>query len=104
MGAVYRKAKRDANEERLVEYLRKIGASVAFIDESGQPDLWVGYCGLNLHIEVKNGKGKLTPTQKDFIQSWKGIVYIARTYSDCKRAIRSEVLRSRGHIHLETVS
>jgi len=68
------------------------------------PDLLVGYCGLNLLMEVKGQKGKLTSAQKSFIQNWSGTVYVVRTIRDVKLALRSELLRNQGCNSVEEVS
>lgn len=104
MDTVYRKAKRDKNEKRLVDFLRRCGASIAYLDDPGVPDLLVGYCGLNLLMEVKGQKGKLTSAQKSFIQNWSGTVYVVRTIRDVKLALRSELLRNQGCNSVEEVS
>ena len=104
MDTVYRKAKRDKNEKRLVDFLRRCGASIAYLDDPGVPDLLVGYCGLNLLLEVKGQKGKLTSAQKSFIQNWSGTVYVVRTIRDVKLALRSELLRNQGCNSVEEVS
>jgi hypothetical protein len=104
LDTVYRKAKRDKNEKRLVDFLRRCGASIAYLDDPGVPDLLVGYCGLNLLMEVKGQKGRLTSAQKSFIQNWSGTVYVVRTIRDVKLALRSECLRHNGCLRLATVS
>lgn len=76
----------DANQEAVVEALRKIGASVAITSEigGGFPDLVVGYHGLNFLLEVKDGtkpvtQRKLTPEQMKFLGRWRGQYDVVNT-------------------------
>jgi len=76
-----RKARTDANHAEIVDALRQIGASVCDLSRvgSGCPDLLVGYRGVNLPLEVKDGskppsRQKLTPLEMEFRRSWRGTV------------------------------
>ena len=78
-----RAARIDVNQPDIVEALRKAGATVQPLHTVGKgcPDLLVGWRGLNLLIEVKNGKlsqsrRKLTPDEARWCSEWKGIVHI----------------------------
>ena len=87
-----RAQKTDANQAQIVEAFRKAGASVEFI---GEPvDLVVGYLGINILIEVKDGKKipskqRLTKKQAEFFEQWKGVVYIVRSVDDALQIIKS---------------
>src|SRR5947208_3539339 len=48
---------RDANEREIVEALVNIGASVTRLNETGVPDLLVGYQGTTYLLEVKRPRG-----------------------------------------------
>ena len=74
-----RAARRDANEELIVACLQAAGATVCRLSDKGVPDLLVGYQGVNLLLEVKGVKGKLTPDEQDWHQSWRGQAVIVRT-------------------------
>jgi hypothetical protein len=52
-----RAAKVDANQSAIVAALRKMGCSVQPLHMVGQgcPDILVGYDGLNLMLEIKDG-------------------------------------------------
>lgn len=83
------KARTDHNQKRIVEALRRVGATVFSLHKVGQgcPDLLVGYRGRNLLIEVKNSdqvksKRKLTPDEKQFHESWRGQVAIVETVDE----------------------
>ncbi len=78
-----RAARIDVNQPDIVDALRKAGATVQPLHTVGKgcPDLLVGWRGLNLLIEVKNGKlsqsrRKLTPDETRWCGEWKGIVHI----------------------------
>lgn len=87
-----RAQKTDANQKEIVEALRKAGASVEFI---GKPvDLVIGYCGVNILVEVKDGSKppshqKLTPDQVKFIDAWRGTVFIVKSIDDALAIIKS---------------
>ncbi len=72
-------AKVDANQAEIVSALRSVGATVTPTHAAGQgfPDLVVGFRGVNLLIEVKDGakppsERKLTPAQKEWHATWTG--------------------------------
>lgn len=77
-------AKRDLNEEAIVQALRKAGASVERLSGTpGLPDLLVGYRGANSLLEVKRPRGKYTPDQKRWAEGWRGAaVYMARSVDE----------------------
>lgn len=83
-----RAARTDANQQAIVEALRKAGASVEVI---GKPvDLLVGFNGRNLLMECKDGRKypahrPLTPAQKDFIPNWRGQIVVVL---DAEQALR----------------
>ena len=74
-----RAAKVDANQREVVAALRDAGATVQLLHAVGEgcPDLLVGYKGLNMLLEVKDGSKppsaqKLTPQQEIWHQDWRG--------------------------------
>jgi hypothetical protein len=76
---VRRAAKVDANQREVVAALRGAGASVQLLHAVGEgcPDLLVGYKGLNMLLEVKDGSKppsaqKLTPQQEIWHRDWRG--------------------------------
>ena len=81
-----RKAKADANQPEVVSALRQAGATVQHLHAvgGGCPDLLVGFKGLNLLIEVKDGSKppsaqKLTPAQIDWHRDWRGVVHVVNS-------------------------
>ena len=63
--------KRDSNEAEIVQALEAIGATVIRLDVF---DLLVGYRSKTHMMEIKNpaGMNKLTQSQIDIIDTWKG--------------------------------
>jgi Holliday junction resolvase len=72
-------AKRDDNEVEIVNALRAIGASVAYLSSKGIPDLLVCFKNKLYLMEVKKPKGKLTIDQIKFHDNWNGDIHIVRT-------------------------
>ena len=68
----------DANQNKIVDALRKAGAYVRIISQGdGIPDLLVGYNGLTILMEVKDGDKvpsarKLTEAEQKFFDEWDG--------------------------------
>lgn len=79
-----RAARADKNQSEIVAAYRRLGASVQHLHTIGQgcPDLLVGIGGrsgeggLNILVEVKHGKGKLTGDEPAWHASWTGQVEI----------------------------
>lgn len=68
----------DANQNKIVDALRKAGAVVRIISQGdGIPDLLVGYKGYTILMEVKDGgkvpsARKLTEAEQKFFDDWRG--------------------------------
>jgi Holliday junction resolvase len=68
----------DANQNKIVDALRKAGAVVRIISQGdGIPDLLVGYRGFTILMEVKDGDKvpsarKLTEAEQKFFDDWRG--------------------------------
>lgn len=68
----------DANQNKIVEALRKHGAVVRIISQGdGIPDLLVAYKGYTILMEVKDGDKppsarKLTEAEQKFFDEWTG--------------------------------
>ena len=69
-----KKPKTDANQSDIVKAIRKAGGSVQILAAvgAGCPDLLVGWKGLNILLEIKSEKGKLTPDQQVWWREWLG--------------------------------
>ena len=74
-----RAARVDHNQREVVAALRGAGATVQLLHAVGEgcPDLLVGYKGLNMLLEVKDGgkppsAQKLTPQQEIWHRDWLG--------------------------------
>lgn len=81
-----RKAKTDANQKELVAVMRKLGMSVAITSNAhdGFTDTVVGYGGVTVLVEIKDGnkplsRRKLTPAQVDFHGAFKGAITVIET-------------------------
>jgi hypothetical protein len=92
---VRRAGRTDANQQRIVAALRKVGASVAITSGAGDglPDLLVGWLGETYLLEIKDGekkpsKRRLTPAEAEFVKNWRGRpVSIVESEADALRAI-----------------
>lgn len=76
-----RKAKIDDNQQEIVNTFRSMGISTAITSSAGDgfTDLVIGYGGLTVLVEVKDGKKppsaqKLTPAQQRFHSSFLGAI------------------------------
>jgi hypothetical protein len=68
-------ARKDANQQEIVEVLRRHGA---YVWDLGLPvDLLVGYRGETILMEIKDGKKKkLTGLQERFFDDWPGALLV----------------------------
>ena len=82
-------AKTDSNQAEIVQALRDAYCSVLPLHRVGQgcPDLAIGRNGKIWFLEVKTDKGKLTPAEEEFMNSWRGHYAIVRTPEEALRAI-----------------
>ena len=90
--------KSDDNQREIVQALRESGASVLVLSGVGRgcPDLLVGHHGLNFLLEVKNlfGRGvRLTPSEKKFMENWKGIVFQVTSAEEALQLLSVEFVR-----------
>jgi hypothetical protein len=93
-----RAARIDANQTQIVLALRSVGASVELLSAVGKgcPDLLVGYRGVNLLMEVKDGKKppserKLTSDQIVWHGDWKGVVFLVTSVHDALDALEIKI-------------
>ena len=78
-----RNARKDTNQDEIVEAMRAIGATVQTLHQlgGGVPDLLIGWRGVNYLWEVKDGnkppsKRRLTPDEAEWHNGWRGQVDI----------------------------
>lgn len=90
-----RAANIDANQPEIVDALRKAGASVQCLHTVGDgvPDLLVGYRGVNLLMEVKDGKKppsrrQLTEDEVKWHAGWRGQKVIVESAEDALKVLR----------------
>lgn len=81
-----RAAKIDANQNEIVNALRKAGCTVQILSSVGKgcPDILVGRGGDNYLLEIKDGNKpksaqKLTPDQVDWHSKWNGSVCVVNS-------------------------
>lgn len=93
------RARVDDNQKEIVAGLRKMGASVQSIAAmgGGVPDLLVGYRGVNLLLEVKDGRKppsgrKLTEDEAKWHRNWTGQVVVVECLEDAVEALLKEAV------------
>lgn len=84
----------DNNQPDIVKVLRQAGASVAVTSNAGKgfPDIVVGYLGVNLLMEIKDGEKppsqrKLTPDEQKFKDNWLGTYIVVNSVNDALSAL-----------------
>ena len=90
-----RRARTDANQTEIVKQLRRIpNLSVEITSRMGDgfPDIVVGYCGVNILLEIKDpeksaSRRKLTNDEEHFQRNWKGQYTVVSTIEDCVVAL-----------------
>ncbi len=93
--------RRDPNEGEIVSALEALGAVVKRMTSKGMPDLWVGYDGRIVCLEVKRPAGKrggrsasgqqLNPDQQKFYDLCRGQrlpVFVVTTVDEALAAVR----------------
>lgn len=87
-----RACKTDDNQQEIIERFRGWGATVksTHMVGNGFPDLVVGFQGVNLLVEVKDGskppsRRKLTKDQQEFHKAWGGKIYVVATKGEVDR-------------------
>jgi hypothetical protein len=96
----------DVNQGELVDFLRALGFSVALTSSVGDgfPDIVVGGqmpcpCGSGRRVrqskivEIKAGKGILTPDQVEFHGAWRGQLTIIRDRDQALQLVGQSVRR-----------
>jgi len=68
----------DKNQREIVAGLREFGATVQVLSGVGKGcvDILCGFRGRSFPMEIKSGKGKLTPEEIEWHNNWKGDHYI----------------------------
>lgn len=92
MSIIRRNPRVDGNQREIVAALRKAGASVQSLGQVGRgcPDLLVGYQGVNYLLEIKELKGKVSESQRQWAGAWLGgYVYLCRSVDDALLIIQA---------------
>ena len=79
------KAKRvDANQKGIAEQAKELGISYQSLHELGKgcPDAIFGYSGINLFVEIKDGKNDLNELQIEYHKNWNGQIVVIRDIVD----------------------
>ena len=86
-----RGGKPDANQQPIIDALRKIGASITIISSVGfgAPDLLVGWHGYNFLLEIKATGKALTPQERKWVSDWRGQVAIVDSVADALLFVRA---------------
>lgn len=85
-----KRGRTDANQAAIVSALRQAGCSVWVTSSlgGGFPDLVVAdRNGANVLLEIKDGKGDLTPDEREFFAEWRGPVHLVRTPDEALQAV-----------------
>jgi Holliday junction resolvase len=83
----------DKNQKKIVDNLREMGFTVIDLHEVGHgcPDIAVGYRGITFFFEIKGRKGRMTPDQIKFKETWKGHYAVIRSTSDAVSIINHKI-------------
>lgn len=80
-----KRGKVDANQKDIVKVFRRCGASVEILSNvgGGCPDIVVGFQGVNVLVEIKDGDKpesarQLTEDQKEFHAKWRGKLAVVK--------------------------
>jgi hypothetical protein len=89
MRRAHPEGQKDRNHDEVVKWLKALGASVQSLTAigDGAPDLLIGYRGVNVLAEVKDGRleparRKLRPNQVKWHASWRGQVDVVECAED----------------------
>ena len=84
-------AKVDLNQNEIVRALRAMGCTVTDLSAVGKgcPDILVGIFGTNILMEIKNGKGVITPEQAIWHKDWKGQFAVVRSIAEAIEVVNS---------------
>lgn len=92
-----RAAKVDANHSEIVAALRKIGATVTSTATVGRgfPDLAVGWRGMTLLLEIKDGAKptsarQLTDDERKWHAEWRGHADVVESVEQALRAVMGD--------------
>lgn len=96
-----RAGKVDANQAEVVRKLRGCAAKVEILSDVGKgiPDLLVGFRGINILLELKDGTKKpsartLTADQKAWHASWPGQVDVVASFDEAWQVIEREARKA----------
>ena len=81
---INRRKRRDANHRELVAAFEQLGWRTLDTSQigDGAPDLVVSRGGRTVAVELKMPKGKVRPSQADWLASWGGETAVVRSLAD----------------------
>lgn len=92
----------DGNQPEVVKYLQNLGMSVCILSPMGKgiPDLLVGWRGLNVLLELKDGSKppsaqELTGDERDWHAKWSGQLATVNSPEAAARVVIAEWERLR---------
>lgn len=79
-----RAKRQDNNQSEIAEQAKALGISYQSLHEIGKgcPDAIFGYAGINLFVEIKDGKNDLNDLQIEYHKEWKGQIVTIRNTND----------------------
>lgn len=81
----YQVHRSDANADEIIDALRAVGASV---EPLGRPvDVAVGFRGVTYLLEIKTRRGAVRPSQRDFLERWRGHAAVVRSADEALKEI-----------------
>jgi hypothetical protein len=92
---IIRVHRRDGNHAAIVKGLKAVGASVQTLSQVGRgcPDLLIGFRGVNVLLELKDGAAKdkrqhlLNEAEQEWHRSWGGQVVVVKSLDEALTAI-----------------
>ena len=85
-------ARSDQNQARIVQALRKAGASVIHLHQLGRgvPDILACFRGRNILMEIKRPGEKPNEKQIEFHSTWGGELHVVRTEEEAIAALNGD--------------
>lgn len=74
----------DANQTEIANQAKALGISYQSLHEVGKgcPDAIFGFAGINIFVEIKDGKNNLNDLQIEYHKKWQGQIITIRNTSE----------------------
>jgi Holliday junction resolvase len=91
-----KKLRVDVNQKEIIAFFRERNCSVVDLHAVGKgcPDLLVAISNQNILVEVKTEKGKLTPAQIKFHETWNAPIEIIRNKKEAQNLLEKYNVKS----------